>query len=274
MKRFIIILSISLLLCSAKSPDFRGIILKDAFFADSINTKYLNYDNVLPEALIEGVDLMDFPKTSKGLQIFRNKCSDGIERPFAVYVPKTYDRSKEHTLVVYLHGLVGRSEIMTEKEIREELDWIHFKDSAEKNNYILLFPVANADAMWWDEVGTDNVLTQVKFVKTHYNVDDNAVFMTGFSDGASGSFYFAMCYPDLFAGFIPLNGHMGVVSIDGGIETYAQNMFNRPLHVINTDIDGLYPDKEMREMKPVLTLITEHIQGSAMILITQIEKCL
>lgn len=248
MKRLFVLLSAAVLLCSAKSPDFRSIILKDAFFADSINTQYLNYNNVLPEDLLAGVELMDFPKSPKDLQILRNKCIDGIERPFAVYVPKAYDRAEEYALVVYLHGLVGRSNIMTEKEIREELDWIRFKDNAEKNNYILLFPVANADAMWWDETGTANVLSQIKFVKTHYNINDNAVFMTGFSDGASGSFYFAMCYPDLFAGFIPLNGHMGVASIDGGIETYAQNMFNRPLQVINTDIDDLYPDVEMREM--------------------------
>lgn len=246
MRKVMIILFLFVSIIAFAKEDAGPKLVSDAFFKGNIDADMMK--SITSGDLMAGLKSITFPKSPKGLQILRNECIDGIERPFAVYVPKSYDRAKEYSLVVYLHGLVGRTDIMTEKEIREELDWIRFKDSAEANNYILLFPVANADAMWWDETGTENVLNQIKYVKTHYNINDNAVFMTGFSDGASGSFYFAMCYPDIFAGFIPLNGHMGVASIDGGIQTYAQNMFNRPLHVINTDIDDLYPDKQMREM--------------------------
>ena len=69
--------------------------------------------------------------------------------------------------------------------------------------------------------------------------------MTGFSDGASGSFHFAMTKPTDFAAFVPLNGDMGVGAIDGGHNLYPTNMSNLPLYVINTDKDILYPAARM-----------------------------
>jgi hypothetical protein len=149
-------------------------------------------------------------------------------------------------LLIYLHGGVSRETLIENPE--EYVKESPFIPLADRETFILLFPLGQGGATWWDSVGVQNVLSQIRISKQRFNIDDNRVFMTGFSDGASGSFFFAMCYPTDFSAFLPLNGHPGVGSIDGRIHTFFVNLFNRPLSVINTDQDPLYPAEKMLPM--------------------------
>ncbi|MCK4523740.1 hypothetical protein KAU15_02335, partial [candidate division WOR-3 bacterium] len=237
---FIIMIGILCLIINASN-------INDAYFKGEFDKTKNNSIEKMNE-IINGIEDISFPQGLIGLMIFENECNDGINRPYALYVPKKYNNKNKHTLIIYLHGGVGRSEVLSDEEIKEFVNGNEFKKLADKENHIVLFPMANNQSMWWDSIGTDNIFDQILWTKTHYNINDNAVFITGFSDGASGAFYFAMCSPTIFAGIIPLNGHAGVANSDGHIQTYFQNLYNRPLHVINTDEDRLYPDKKMREM--------------------------
>ncbi len=182
----------------------------------------------------------------KGIVLSENLCIDGIKRPFYWYIPKNYTPLEKTPLLVYLHGGVSRPEIIEDPEtyIKES----PFLYLAENKGYIILFPLGQGSATWWNSVGAANVLSQIRISKRTYNIDDDRIYMTGFSDGGSGSFFFSMCHPTDFAAFLPLNGHPGVASIDGGIQTYFANLFNRPVSVINTDKDALYPDRKIRPM--------------------------
>jgi len=203
--------------------------------------------NPSPDTIITLLKNFNFKKPEKiGIIIQENLCIDGIKRPFCWYVPQNYDPSYRTPLLVYLHGLVNRKNII--EDIESYVSESEFIEIAEEYRYILLFPFGQSGATWWDSVGISNVLQQIRLTKQYFNIDDNRVFMAGFSDGASGAFLFAMNYPTDFAGFIPLNGHPGVASIDGGMHTYFTNLFNRPLYVINTDEDRLYPSKEITPM--------------------------
>lgn len=203
-------------------------------------------------SIIDLINNIEFNKyDNSGILLTENMCIDGISRPYYLYIPESYNFLKKSPLIVYLHGGVGREEIIDDEDFREYINENPFVELAEKNNYILLFPTGQIDALWWDSVGVANILTQIYTTKKYFNIDDNKVFMTGFSDGASGSFFFAMCHPTTFTGFIPLNGHPGVGSIDGGIHTYFINLFNSPLHVINTDLDPLYPGYKIKDMLDV-----------------------
>ena len=181
-----------------------------------------------------------------GIIRMENLCLDGIKRPYCLYIPSKYEPTKPMPLIIDLHGGVNRPTIVDSPEVYVKES--PFTGYAEAQGYILLFPFGQAGATWWDSVGVKNILDQVRIAKRNYNINDNRVYMTGFSDGASASFFFAMTHPDDFAAFIPLNGHPGVGSIDFGIQNYFVNLFNRPLHVVNTDLDQLYQDKEIRPM--------------------------
>jgi hypothetical protein len=82
----------------------------------------------------------------------------------------------------------------------------------------------------------------VSHIKRRYNVDDNKIFATGFSDGASGSFFLAVAHTTPFAGFLPLNGFPTVAGA-GGVPVYLPNASNKPMYVVNTTEDSLYPAK-------------------------------
>jgi len=181
--------------------------------------------------------------TKKGVHVDTNLCIDGIERPYYLYVPSRYNHTKKTPLLVYLHGGVSRKDLIEDYE--EDIENLPFTKMAEENGYIILFPLGQYGATWWDSVGISNVLQQICKTKQYFNIDDNRVFMTGFSDGGSGSFLFAMCHPSDFAGFLSFNGHPGVGSEVGEIQTYFVNLFNRPVYVVNTDEDKLYPAEEI-----------------------------
>ena len=203
--------------------------------------------------LINTLKNIEFAKPDKfGVILKENQCVDGIARPYFLYVPQNYDHKTKMPLIVYLHGGVSRKDLINNKEFADAIREHPFTKMADEYGYLLIFPLGQSEATWWDSVGISNVLQQIRNTKQDYNIDDNRIFMTGFSDGGSGSFLFAMCYPTDFAGFLPLNGHPGVGSEAGEIQAYFVNLFNRPIYVVNTDEDALYPAE--KEIRPTMEL--------------------
>jgi pimeloyl-ACP methyl ester carboxylesterase len=143
-------------------------------------------------------------------------------------------------LLVDMHGGVGRPEALT----HEELDQMKFfwGKQAEEHGFFLALPSGQTGAEWWTEVGAGNVLAILDTVKREYDVDENRVFATGFSDGGSGCYYLALTHPTPFAGFVALNGHPSVAQL-GGLQGHVGNLRNTPIYAVNTENDSLYPSK-------------------------------
>jgi hypothetical protein len=170
-------------------------------------------------------------------------CADGVMRPWVVVVPAGYDPAIPAPLLMYLHGGVGAMQITSEPVRYAEEN--PFTPGAEERGWIMLFPFGQAGATWWDDVGMANIRNLVREVKRRYNIDDDRVYMAGFSDGGSASFAHAMVDPTDYAAFLALNGHMGVASLDNDVPLYAPNMRNRPIYATTTESDGLYPTRKM-----------------------------
>ncbi|MEW6708221.1 MAG: PDZ domain-containing protein [Candidatus Riflebacteria bacterium] len=184
------------------------------------------------------------PAAKRGeLNLFNLAGKDGVSRPWVLYVPENYYHKRPTALLVALHGGVSRTTISEDPlGWAKESEWLQL---ARQNGCFALFPFGQEKATWWDETGMDNIRRQLHLVKHHYNIDDNRVYLVGFSDGASAGFLHAMIRPDNFAAVIALNGHMGVGSLDGGLPTYAPNMAQTPVYAVTTDKDGLYPTSMM-----------------------------
>jgi len=196
--------------------------------------------------VVREIESMSFPDVpEKGVPILRSiVSSDGVERPWVVIVPEGYDSSRPTPLLVILHGGVGRADI-----IEDPLEYVTehgFLPVATELGAIAVFPFGQAGATWWDDVGMTNIREIVRTVKRGHNVDDDRVWMIGFSDGASAGFCHAMLDPSDYAAIVALNGHIGVGSLDGGLATYAPNMANIPVYAVTTFDDGLYPSERMR----------------------------
>ena len=174
-----------------------------------------------------------------------NVINDTLIAPYFIHIPQNYDHTKPTQLLVYLHGGVGRKDFIKDfSEYVRELTALFPNEVT--NNWFILFPQGNQYTTWWDLVGMENIKTQIRNLKKIYNIDDDNIYMTGFSDGGSASFHFALTTPNMFAAFYPLNGFIAVGSRVTQKSAYLPNLKNRHSRAINTDEDGLYPSADMR----------------------------
>ncbi len=180
---------------------------------------------------------------------FVNVINDSLKAPYYLYIPEKYDANKRTPLVIYLHGGIGRKNFP--QNFDEYIKENQFLEFAKANNWFVLFPNANKKSFWWNLVGMKNISQQIRFVKDNYNLDDNQIFLTGFSDGGSGTFTISLSKPDDFASFYPQNGNILVGCGESNRPIYLPNLRNRFLAAINTNEDTLYPAKDMRKLYSV-----------------------
>lgn len=197
------------------------------------------------DAVMSFIENMRFPEMPAGQLVKRmNMCIDGVERPWVLYVPQQYDPNVPTPMIVILHGLVSRKNIM-EDPLKFAEEHPMLEHIAKAAGWLAVFPFGQEGATWWDEVGMTNIKDLIRMVKREYNVDDSQVHLAGFSDGASGAYGFAMLDPTDFATFICLNGHPGVPNEDGGLHTYASDLNNVSIYAGFTNQDQLYPTASM-----------------------------
>jgi len=152
-----------------------------------------------------------------------------------IEVPEEYDAAKKWPLRVQLHGGVGR-------DLRDDPPPQSARIPGEPQIYIE--PQAYWEAAWWHTSQVDNILGLVDFVRRKYNVDEMQTYITGISDGGTGTFFFALREPNAWSACLSLNGQPLVLAnrdarIEGNL--YLGNLANCPLYIVNGDHDPLYP---------------------------------
>ncbi|MDP1930610.1 MAG: dienelactone hydrolase family protein [Gammaproteobacteria bacterium] len=165
--------------------------------------------------------------------------SDRQEYPYVVLVPDNYNPRRTYPVEFNLHGGVGRP-----KPLPNEPLWRQGYGSLRAEDRIVVVPAAWDDAYWWFENQAENLPAILRSIKRTYNVDDNRVFMTGVSDGGTGSYFFAFMQPTEWAAFLPYIGNPGVLRNPAGVVTYAlsfENLLGKPLYIVNGENDPLYP---------------------------------
>jgi hypothetical protein len=188
----------------------------------------------------------EYSKDAKTVwQVLYNKCSDGEERAYHLYVPEDYDPEKQYAVFYDLHGGVSTPRPYSVERMKPRRGL--WGTLAKEKGFIVIIPHGERKALWWNKLGTDNVLEQLDHVKRNYNVDENKVFISGFSDGASGAYWMALQRPTRCAGFVPLSGNMLVARM-GPYQAYPRNMLNRPIHATNGGRDSLYPSAAMKKL--------------------------
>jgi poly(3-hydroxybutyrate) depolymerase len=126
----------------------------------------------------------------------------GKDFEYAWSVPKEYDGTKPAPLWIYLHGSNGPMGMGVWEK------W------AAAQGAILVAP-ASPNRTYWHPVdgATDPkeyeetfFFTQMKAWREKFNVDHNRVYLSGFSAGGFGSWWFSLRYPDWWAAVMPMAG--------------------------------------------------------------------
>ena len=173
----------------------------------------------------------------RGRQLLTRTNAEGVEYRSVVHVPDDYDPTLRYPVRVYLHGGVNRPR-------REEGQWWRNDERYARSDSLVVFPESWADSMWWQASQVENLTGMLSDLKRQYNVNENAVYLMGVSDGATGVFYHAFKASTPWAAFLSFNGHPVVLAnpstgVDG--QMHVTNLRNRRFFAINGGQDRLYP---------------------------------
>jgi hypothetical protein len=199
--------------------------------------------DMIPEIVNSGVSVDDALKRLRAGRPYSDGVETGVvtssytahgkEFIYAVNVPRSYDPRRSYQVRFQLHGGVVR-----ESSFPLSVS-IGALAGAEQ---IYILPTGWAGATWWSDAQIENFGTILDTVKRAYNVDENRVVISGTSDGGTGVYYIAMKDTTPYASFLPLNGHMLVLRTEPSVrDVFPSNLRNKPLFVVNGDMDPLYP---------------------------------
>ena len=115
-----------------------------------------------------------------------------------LFVPKSYDPSKPAPLLLWGHGAGGTG-------AREHLHW---EKVAEQLGMLVLAPTAFDKQPGYHFAARERAaaLAALRWARRRANVDENAIFVGGWSQGGHQTWDLALRYPDLFAGALPVVG--------------------------------------------------------------------
>jgi hypothetical protein len=173
----------------------------------------------------------------RGLQIGRHRTFDGLEQEYVFIIPKTYDATRPYQVRFQLHGGIARARPLAVNRVRTDV----LPSGVDE---ILVFPIGWVRSLWWSATQVDNLARILDRLKRTYNVDENRVYLTGVSDGGTGVYFMAFRDVTPWSSFLPLIGHMvvlGTKSVLADGEMYPGNAVNKPLYVVNTGRDRMYP---------------------------------
>lgn len=178
------------------------------------------------------------PKKYRNYSV-RFSITDSIHTAYFVHLPENYDPRKRYSLLFFLHGAVQGNALADYLEEKVLEGWNrYYTKYANLNQVILVFPQGSRKYNWMGpDEGFFMVPAILKQIKQSINIDDDKVFITGHSNGATGSFSYLMKEQSPFAGFYGFNTQPKVRT--GG--TFIKNILNRSFFNVSTDEDYYYP---------------------------------
>jgi len=180
----------------------------------------------------------NYPPIKSRMLSLQFKITDSLNMAFLVVLPLKYDAKKSYPVLFFLHGAVGSN--------TGYIDYADDWDTRGWNRYytkyagevIMAYPHGNKDYNWmYPDEGFYMLPAILRQMKNIINVDDNRIFITGHSNGATGSFSYLMKQPSPFAAFYGFNTRPVVAT--GG--TYLRNILNRSFFNVSTDQDYYFP---------------------------------
>jgi Phospholipase/Carboxylesterase len=146
--------------------------------------------------------------------------------PYALYVPEDYRGDEPLPLLISLSGGPGRA-LLGLPGAREEI---------ERHGWLVLFP--HAADVWWTPKSTHIVSALLDEVLRAFNVDVNRVYLSGSSNGGTGTFLYATLWPHRLAAAVSLMG--AGIFVEGDAPLPA-NLNGLPLLLAHGDKDEVIP---------------------------------
>lgn len=168
------------------------------------------------------------------------KVTDSLVTSYYISLPLHYNPKKSYPLLFFLHGAVSSNGFSSFQKASWVMDgWNrYYTKYAAINEVIMVYPKGSKKFNWMNpDDGFFMIPAMLREIKKSINIDDDKVFITGHSNGATGSFSYLMKQQSSFAGFYGFNTKPMVRT--GG--TFLRNILNRSFFNVSTDEDYYFP---------------------------------
>ena len=152
--------------------------------------------------------------------------ADGTAQPFTLWVPASYSAERSYALLVDLHGAGGTHERLGPR-------WFFPADSSYEETTIGMSVLGRGRISGYGGLGEDDVLRAIGWVKSHYPIDPDRVYICGASMGGYGTWRMAAHYPDIFAG--------AMADCGWPMFPVMPNLVNLPTYINHGDADWVVP---------------------------------
>lgn len=177
---------------------------------------------------------------------------DETDQPYAVYIPKNFDETKNYPLVIFLHGawsthrlglrrVFGKGNVQGTDFIvpghvplENDLEAIRYWPELPDVEYIVAAPLARGTA-GYQGIPEQDVYEMLDDVKSRFRIDEDRIYLTGLSMGGGGTTWLGLTRPDIWAAIAPVCP----APPDECAEIYG-NASNLPVHLFIGDKDFLY----------------------------------
>lgn len=175
-----------------------GVPLTPGLHQRVYTSKYTVADSKLEGLTLEGVPGRGFRGGSNCEQSFHFM---GKYQPYAIYIPKAKAEGPKSAQLV-LHGCQANHA----SQINQPNMQMQF---GEDLNRILISPLARGAFGFYSDLSERDVFDVLDDVIKNYEVDEDRIFISGYSMGGYGALRLAALYPDLFAGLHNWSGYSG-----------------------------------------------------------------
>jgi len=154
--------------------------------------------------------------------------ADGTAQPFTLWVPDDYTPGRSYALLLDLHGAGGTHE--------RAGDWwtgICPADSLYRSTTIGASVMGRGRWSGYQGLGEEDILRVTEWVREHYSIDPDRVYVSGGSMGGRGSWLLPSRYPDRYAAAWPDMGWPEFQTLP--------NLLNLPTYVNHGAVDWVVP---------------------------------
>ncbi len=137
----------------------------------------------------------------------------GVERKYAVFVPREYDATKAWPVIVFLNGM-GECGEDGQKQLAVGLMPAVLANSAAWPFIVVCPQKPIAKTQWIDH--DDLVMATLAEAKREFKVDEDRVYLTGLSQGGAGTWAIGAKHADVFAALAPICGYGDFTEAEAG----------------------------------------------------------
>lgn len=209
------------------------------YFVRSAASRLLHPDSARHDAGVAACTLPDsmraqlaLPRPSRAVGThFRGMASEAFRGwPYAVYIPDDYRGDEPFPLIIYLAGNSGPA-----------IEGVQLGSPAfERTGYIVVYP--NSWGGWWRTATETMVDSLLKEVMRKYTIDPERVYISGLSNGGTGTFDYVSLWPQRFsAAVVAMGAGLFGFTEAGGDRPFVTNATHLPMLFLHGKLDQVIP---------------------------------